>query len=66
MSADVTRRCRVRLDNPDRIRRRAAAVIRDGLVGARSSGEVRDLVAALATLGSMLEAPADLTKGGAR
>jgi hypothetical protein len=55
MSADANRRCRVRLDNPDRIRRRAAAVIRDGLVGARPPAEVRDLVAALQVLGSMLE-----------
>ena len=48
-------RCRVRLDNPTRLRRRAAAVIRDALVGSRSAAEARDLVAALATLADMLE-----------
>jgi hypothetical protein len=61
---DGPRRCRIALDSPARIRRRAIGLVRDGLIGARPAAEVAALVQALATLGAMLETrPAELAKG---
>ena len=57
MIHDPHRRCRVRLDNPVRLRRRAAAVIRDAIAGARPPAEALALVQALQVLGAMLEPP---------